>query len=253
MGVIGEGLYTNFRDLGGLNCPDGKQIKSGKIYRCSKLYAETEEQKAFIEGLNLDAIVDFRDMEEISQKPDYVPVGVEYIPLSVYEGHKLKYIPVTLQAKARVCMLRGKRVPRLKEEKQFSYRLMPWARAYDNIFSLMDEGKTFAFHCTEGKDRTGFAAMLIEYSLGRTTEEVYEEYLFSNICRPNKDRSIMKYIGCSDELIADIGYSESCHEELFNIYMDTIFERYGSIDEYLTVWFGVTPERREKWKELYCE
>lgn len=253
MSTYGEPQFLNLRDMGGLVCEDGKQIKAGKIFRCPKLYTETEEQKAVVDGMHLDAIVDLRGAPEQKEKPDYVPEGCTYISAPAYEDRGYKYNTVTTMSKVRVVLLRGEREKLLLNEKLDSYKTMPFSRAYFELFRLMDEGKTFAFHCTEGKDRTGTGAALIEYCLGRSKEDILEEYLKSNDYRPGKDRSIMKYVGCSDALIRDVGFCESCHEELFQISIDTILSRYDSIDDYLWKWFGIDEARKEKWRAFYCE
>ena len=72
----------NFRDMGGLNTPYGK-IKEGKLYRTSTLVAKTEADKYFIEGLDLDCILDYRTTDEAKENPDYVPEGVEYLHVPI--------------------------------------------------------------------------------------------------------------------------------------------------------------------------
>ena len=130
---------------------------------------------------------------------------------------------------------------------------MPFSPAYNRIFEAMDEGKRFDFHCTEGKDRTGIAAFLIELALGRDETEIRKEYLLSNEYRPNKDRSWLKYIGVPKSLIADIAFCESTHDELLDLSEKMILEKYNGFDEYLEKEFGVTEERRNKWREIYLE
>lgn len=245
--------YTNFRDLGGLECADGSRIKLGMIFRTPVLNTKNVEDIKYIESLNLDSIIDFRADEEVRKRPDPEIKNCKYIFAPVFDGKKYKYIVVTNMGKLRCITLRGKKVGALRQNKLDSYREMPFSKAYNKIFECMDKGEKFAFHCTEGKDRTGICAMLIEYSLGRTEPEIRKEYLLSNKFRPNKDRSWLKYFGLPKSLIDDIAFAEATHDELLDLAENAILEKYKDFDAYLEKEFGVTQERRNKWKEIYLE
>ena len=245
--------YKNFRDLGGLVCADGSRIKSGMIFRSPVLNTEEKSDIDFLESLGLDCIIDLRSKEEIKERPDPTLRNCKYISAPVFDGRKYKYIVVTKMGKLRCITLHGKRKKELKQNKLDSYEEMPFSRAYDEIFRAMDAGKRFVFHCTEGKDRTGIAAFLIELALGRDESEIRKEYLLSNVYRPNKDRSWIKYIGVPKSVIEDIAFCESTHDELLTLSENTILKKYADYGEYLEKEFGVTAERREKWRGIYLE
>lgn len=244
--------YSNFRDMGGLVCRGGV-IRKGMIFRSPVLFAETDEERDFIDGIGADVIFDFRSAEETADKPDYVPEGTEYVNLPVLGDSEYRYITVSKKAKLRCALLRGKRAEIIVREKLQSYREMPFSECYGEVFSAMDEGKKFVFHCTEGKDRTGVCAALIEYCLGRDRGDILAEYLASNIYRPAKDRRKLKYIGVSEKMLACAGFAERTHEELFAISENAVLKRFGSVGEYLYETFGITEERMENWRKLYLE
>lgn len=246
-------FYNNFRDLGGLRCSDGRKIKSGMIFRSPVLNTKSAEDIAFLESLKLDCIVDFRSEEEIKARPDPIIKNCKYISVPAFDGKKYKYIVVSNKGKIRCLTLRGKRIGELKQNKLDSYAEMPFSPAYKTIFALMDEGKRFDFHCTEGKDRTGICAALIELALGRSESDIMAEYLRSEQFRPHKDRSWLKYIGIPKQLIEDISFCESTHEELLRLAYDTVLKKYGSLDEYLEKEYNITEQRRAKWCEIYTE
>lgn len=248
-----KSTFTNFRDLGGLNCPEDRRIKSGKIYRSSRLSGLNRRDKELLDSLGLDAIVDLRCSEEVKQAPDYIPPGCKYIHAECFDGKDFKYIVVTSLAKLRISVLRGERIKKLSKNKWDSYTEMIDCDAFSEIFKLMDDGKTFLFHCTEGKDRTGIAAALIETALGRDMDEIKEEYLLSNKLRPNKDRSRLKYLGAPKRLIDEIAYCEQTHEELLEESLKTAEEKYGSLKNMMKSKYGITEERIAQWKEIYTE
>ncbi len=245
-------LYPNFRDMGGLECPDGKRIQSWKLYRGPVVIPKNVEEWELFSELGLDRIIDLRTEEERREKPDQLPEGCTYVHAPAY-GAGYKYIPVTNRAKLRVISLRGKREQKLMQEKRRSYRELPFSDAYKAIFDAMDRGETIFFHCTEGKDRTGIGALLVELALGRTWEQATVRYMKSNQYRPPKNRDKLKYIGVTESLLSDIHYCESVHEDLLLISKSEILARYASIEEYLEKQFGVTEERRERWKTFYLE
>ena len=238
--------------MGGLACGD-KKIKTGMIYRTPLLSGSTEEERTFLDSLGIDLVFDFRCWEEIAENPDYRIPGTEYRNIPVFDGRKYKYIVVSKRARRRAALLFGNRAEKIRENKTDSYAEMPFSDAYSEVFSAMDKGKKFAFHCTEGKDRTGVLAAIIEYCLGRTEEQIREEYLLSNELRPNKDRSSLRRIPFLVHLVEVAAYCETTHDDLFDIALSAIEERYGDVDTYLLKHFGISRERKEKWREIYLE
>lgn len=246
--------FRNFRDMGGLLCPDGKKIRRWKLYRTPNLAPKNQADWDFLEDCALDVIIDLRDPEEVKDDPDRLPTGCDYIESPVLEEGKYKYITLSRHSKRRVALLWGtRRQARLMQEKRESYREMPFSPGYEPLFKCMDEGKTIAFHCTKGNDRTGIGAAIIELAFGRSEDEILEQYLLSNRYNPAKHRDYMVKLGYPEEYVDDIQYCESTHEELFMIAKSSVLARYGSLKEYLTRQYAITPERVEHWKRFYLE
>lgn len=246
--------FANFRELGGLPLQDGKTVKKGKLYRSAKLYTKSEESKAFLDSLQLDSILDFRCPEEVKEKPDYIPAGVNYVLAPVFEYKRFPYISVTTAAKLRVALCYGKKRASLVMDDKFrSYKEMPFSAAYFEFFEALDRGETIDFHCTEGKDRTGVAAAIILYCLGASEETIREDYMMSLAMRETAPREILKKIGHSQTLVDNVYYCENVHKELFDMSLDAVYARFQSIDDYLWTWFGIDEARKEKWKAFYTE
>jgi len=179
--------FTNLRDLGGLACGEA-MLRSGKIFRSSLLAAKTKKDRQLLDSLGLDAIIDLRSAEEIAEKPDYLPSGCEFVNAPVYKLDEFRYITSTKDTLREVLHLKRQEADILRQSKLRAYSQMPFAPEFGEIFRRMDAGKTIAFHCSEGKDRTGVAAMLVEFALGRSVEQVREEYLRSNQYFAKRDR-----------------------------------------------------------------
>lgn len=59
-------------------------------------------------------------------------------------------------------------------------RVREYAEVYSHFFSLlMSGGVPLLFHCTAGKDRTGFAAAMLLSSLGVSREDIFRDYMMS--------------------------------------------------------------------------
>lgn len=255
----------NFRDLGGLPCEDGREIREGKLYRTPKLrtqYLKRDDKKAteeFLDALQLDTVLDFRSVPEVREQPDYVPKGATYYNAPFFDVGEVDRIIVTRRSVWRMLCLRGGRIPLLVEDKHESYRIMPYSNgqiALKTLFEALDRGDTIAFHCTEGKDRTGFAAYVLEHCLGRSDEAAREEYLASNDTMDDATDYQAKVLGrmhFPQELIDALNYVEHCHDELLDLALDAILARYDSLDDYLLQVYGVTEERRQKWRDTYTK
>ena len=252
-----EVTFSNLRDLGGLELPDGGRIKPGKLFRACKLRPKTQADKEVLRGLRLDCVLDLRTPAEVREKPDILPKGVEYVNASVFGDTKFKVLAPTKRAKLAMLFCTDEQFEEILQGIRDSYEYMPYARhAYKELFSRMNRGKTIAFHCTAGKDRTGVAAMMIELALGRTKEQAKEQYLLSNVKREGKHSAIMKLIykvPLRPGLYEVAEYSSRVHEELFENAYNAIFSRYARIAEFLSREYGVSAEDFAAWKKFYTE
>lgn len=251
-----EGItLSNFRDLGGLPVGDGKMIARGKIFRAGKLRPKTDADREFLAGLALDTVVDLRIPREIKEKPDSLPDGVEYVNASVFGDTKFQVLAPTLRSKLMMLFCTDEQFDEILEGIKDSYAYMPYAKhAYSLLFDRLTAGRTVAFHCTAGKDRTGVAAMMIELALGRTKEQAKEQYMLSNTYRAGSNSKIMKIINAvplRPGFYAVVDYSSQVHEELFDNAYNAIFSRYDSIEDFLAAEYGVTGETLALWRKHY--
>ena len=256
MGRKLEGItFSNFRDLGGLGVGDGKMIARGKIFRAGKLRPKTEEDRAFLKGLALDTVVDLRIPAEVREKPDELPAGVEYINASVFGDTKFQVLAPTLRSKLMMLFCTDEEFDEILQGIKDSYAYMPYAKhAYSLLFDRLTAGRTVAFHCTAGKDRTGVAAMMIELALGRTREQAKEQYLLSNTYRAGSNSKIMKVINAvplRPGFYAVVDYSSQVHEELFDNAYNAIFSRYDTMEDFLLSEYGIGHETVALWKRNY--
>ena len=250
---VADTSFTNLRDMGGLVCGEG-MLRKGKLFRSSLLAAKTKKDRQLLDSLCLDAIIDLRSAEEIAEKPDYLPRGCEFVNAPVYKLDEFRYITSTKDTLSEILHLKRQQADILRQSKLRAYSQMPFAPEFGEIFRRMDAGKTIAFHCSEGKDRTGVAAMLVEFALGRSEEQVRSEYLQSNkyyVRRNLKQQRLLRLIHVNADLYRNIVYCMNTHDELFDAALASIRERYGDIPTFLKEAHGISPDRAEAWKRYY--
>jgi protein tyrosine/serine phosphatase len=69
------------------------------------------------------------------------------------------------------------------------------------VFMAENKGP-YLFHCTEGKDRTGFFAALVESLMGASKDEIVEDYMQSYINYYGVQKGTDKYKVISEDVLA---------------------------------------------------
>lgn len=107
-----------------------------------------------------------------------------------------------------------------------------FAKSVARGFTFLAQNETpYLIHCNEGKDRTGFAAMLLEALMGATLEEITEDYMitFYNYYGIDKEREPDRYQAVLDvnllEMLRHVTGAESV-EKLGQINLETAVTDY---------------------------
>jgi protein-tyrosine phosphatase len=165
----------NFRDVSGPDAAyttaDGRPLRRGVAYRSNELQLSHADVE-MLGGLGVRAIYDLRTDHEVEAHPD-----VE-VPGAVWRHLEVKGIPMTAvrdladRATAHDVMLRVYR----------SFVEVEGARAaFATLFrELAEADGPVLFHCTAGKDRTGWAAALLLHLAGIDDATILEDYLLTN-------------------------------------------------------------------------
>ena len=82
--VIGFHGQPNFRDIGGYATSDGREIRSGLIYRSGELPRLTDNDVKKLQALGVKTVVNFLTPNEIAYRgKDRLPAGVREISLPI--------------------------------------------------------------------------------------------------------------------------------------------------------------------------
>ena len=176
-------FQKNIRDLGGLVGYQGKKVKNNRLFRGGFLEKITPEDAEVLKSLHLTDIIDLRSTSEFVNRPDYVLPGVAY--------HNFPPLEENWKAEDKD-MSDGNLLWFIDEGKNGHEHMMGVYRdvlttdcgikAYRNFFKTImskDDG-VFYFHCSQGKDRAGLAAAMLEIALGVDMETVKEDYMRTN-------------------------------------------------------------------------
>lgn len=167
----------NFRDLGGLPLANGGRTRHGRLYRSPRLTGLSPADIASLEDRAVAAIVDFRGQHEAETAP---------LVLSPLLMQRRVGFAIEPQAGARIRIAEAQGP--MSHEMAHAIMVESY-RAY-----VTDHAPTYArfirfvaaadgpviFHCSAGKDRTGFGAALLLASLGVTEEAILADYMRTN-------------------------------------------------------------------------
>jgi protein-tyrosine phosphatase len=234
----------NFRSLSGIANKEGKKIKAQSLYRSGNFSKLSESDVKTFNSLNINTIVDFRNDEEITKDPDFIP-----------QDQKIKTIRATIGTMDNKAMGQFMQVlssPVFKPADVDSLMInanknfVKSIHDYQPFFeAISQENTTVLFHCSAGKDRTGLASSLLLHILDVSKEEIFQDYLRSN--EAASKLKINPYGIPADRMAMLMGVKSSYLEAAWN----TIIEKYGSIDEMLLKEFGINNDTKQKIKNKY--
>lgn len=161
-----EGV-SNFRDLGGYRTTDGRQVRSGLVFRSGGTDKLTPADFRTIRGLGIRLFCDLRESAE--RQPEFT-AGAKAPQVLTWPDRSSSALKVDSPEAARQAMIE-------------MYRGMPehYAQPVGDIFRRIAKGDVpLVFNCTAGKDRTGFTAAVLLRALGVPREAVMADYLASN-------------------------------------------------------------------------
>lgn len=248
-----DNLY-NTRDLGGMKTADGRRIRSGRLFRSGNLSQGSPKDIAWLKD-NTSLVIDFRTSDERSEKPDPKELELVYLPIldeekaGITRGGKSESEALQF-LREHPAAARDHMTSMYRDFILTEYPLLRYRRFLEIL--LEDHERAVLWHCTAGKDRAGFAAIIIQEALGVDRADIREDYLKTNVClRPETERMIL-HAKDEDEK-EGIGYMFGAKEEYFDALYEVIEERYGDADSFLSQGLGLTDKERERLKEMYLE
>lgn len=247
----------NLRDLGGWPTSAGSVVRYGVLYRAAELHSLAPAGLDELAGLQLRTIYDLRTEAERAARPDPEPAGVTGVGLDVLADLALA-APAQLERllddpPAVTLRLAGDAGERIFSGVYRNIVGLPSAMAaYRGLFAGFAEQDAVPalFHCTTGKDRTGWAAAALLLLLGVSEADVRREYLQTNaMLLP----TLQPFF---DRFAAAGGDPAVLHPVLGvqDVYLDIALEEvragFGTIEGYFSDGLGLGSDLQQRLREL---
>lgn len=231
----------NLRDLGGWRTRDGQHVRRGVLYRSVAPDRLDDVGLTAFASLGIRTVFDLRTEGERTAAPDRLPDGTVIVTLDVLAdetaavpAHLAEIFsdPSTIDEH-----LGGGRAEALFATAYRSFVTLPSARsAYRAMFRELaePESRPALFHCTTGKDRTGWGAAALLTWLGVSESDVLTDYLRTNeLLRPTLQPVFDQFTsggGDPEILEAILGVREAYITAAF----DEMHAQFGTIDRYFS-------------------
>lgn len=214
----------NFRDIGGYRTTDGRTVRTGLVFRSNKLSSLNETDLAKLTAANLTLDVDLRNASERAEDPDRIPAGVTYQVadvVSIEHGIAFhEFVPLTLGR----ALIDGAVKGTSNIGQSIGYPFMVNYRGSDVAFRDLltaiannSDGAT-VYHCSAGKDRTGWGTAILLTILGVPREVISGDFMASNT-----------YLGRDDAV--DLSWLDAAYAQVDRLY--------GGMDTYVREGLGV--------------
>ncbi|MEV4685921.1 tyrosine-protein phosphatase [Microbacterium sp. LWH3-1.2] len=176
----------NLRDLGGWAAAGGT-VRTGQVYRSAEFSGLSGPAADEFGSLGVWAVYDLRTADERSANANILPTGIEYIIFDILADRPgagpAQMVQVLSDPKAAEQLLGDGKAVKIFEESYRQFLTLPSAvTGYRQFFTILaeKEHRPALFHCTTGKDRTGWAAASLLWLLGVSDEDVLADYLLTN-------------------------------------------------------------------------
>ncbi|MEU9111471.1 tyrosine-protein phosphatase [Streptomyces sp. NPDC048483] len=188
---------VNVRDLGGYRTADGRTVRHGRIFRAGSLARLTPADVTKLAGLGLHTVVDLRVPAELRfDGKDRLPPGLEVTSRPVDDTGLFQAVQAAVASKdpaEQRRQLGGGKAERRMREIYPGFVHNPDNRArFGAVLTDIghDRRLPLLFHCTSGKDRTGWLSYVLLRLLGVPHADAVGDYLLSNTFRRHADTQV---------------------------------------------------------------
>jgi len=174
----------NLRDLGGIATKSGQQLVSDQLIRGDSLSKLTDADVDLLGMLSLRTVIDFRGLPEIARLgPDRLPPDAEAVDLPVDAADLDQFIGLVGHVGRQRELLGDGKAARFMERVNRDFvsndtQREQFARALRLIAD--DARRPVLYHCTAGKDRTGWMTAILLTALDVPRETIMADYLATN-------------------------------------------------------------------------
>lgn len=261
----------NARDLGGYRVKDGRIVRKGLLLRCAHLASATSADIKYLESLSIAVVADFRTEREKIDAADKVIPGARYVDLPMDASgteaaratDKEKHIfaqrkrfdmrdiimKASFDPKAQI--IAANLYPTIINDPECVSRMAAFLRLV-----IESDGKPILFHCTQGKDRTGIASVLLLAALGADRDTILADFDMTNQIYADDiklfTQRVLEAGGHEPEVQVVLSFIGANKANLIKT-LDDIDARFGSLTNYLKGPMRLTDQDIEILRQHYLE
>jgi len=221
----------NMRDIGGYTGLDGRKTRWGRVIRSEELCHLSEADVKSLEAMGIKHVYDFRDPVKARLKTDRMPATADYTNLPVLSGFSVDHRSLDFDDPQAVDrFMRG----------IYAFQVKHKAQDYATILHTLtkEEELPILYHCTNGKDRTGFMTALILLICGVPEATIISDYTLTNLTFDEAFHTLGAIM--LDEMKDSMDIQKEKLRDFFGvkpewlkIQLDYIKKHYGTADAYL--------------------
>ena len=235
---------VNVRDLGGHVAAEGRRVRWGQLFRGDQLADISDDDVTLLNAHGIRTLCDLRGEWEQRQKPNRT-LGPRV------EVHDIGFIPHGGDALLEGVGKGEFGVADIQQRVIDIYRrfVSEQTHSFQRLLALLaDAPLSLLYHCTSGRDRTGWASAVILMALGASRETIAADYDLSNHYR--RDLSFQLSSKVDDAVMAALTQAHP-------IYLATAFAavdaEWGSDAAYLRDALGCDREQQRHLQARFLE
>ena len=263
-----EGV-ENARDMGTLVMQNGQIVRMGMLVRSGNLFKATDGDVAVLrEKYHLTDVFDFRFEAEANAAPDRVMDGVSYthlstLPKAFIQGFSSSR-PDTTKMDTRdmvAVLMKYAFDPKAQAMARKLYPAIVTDTAAQHYYGKFLRGVLRAeggvlWHCSQGKDRAGWASAFLLAALGASREVIVEDFDLSNQSYAPQEDALAAKVRDKEggmEAEAFIRAMVGVSRENFEATLDLIEQQYGSLSAYIENQLGFSKEEQQQLRAKYLK
>lgn len=250
----------NLREAGGQTTRDGRRVRTGLLYRSEQLSSVTDADTPAFAALGIKKIYDLRTMDERAAQPDRVPPGAQDVVVDVLADEEqsgpAELLHLLADPQTANAQLGDGKIVAMFVKAYVDLINLPSARqGFGRLFTELADATNLPalYHCTTGKDRTGWTSAALLTLLGVPDDVVMQDYLRSNdYILPEYQATIDKFVGIGvekDILLSILGV----RPEYLAASFQEMRDKYGSIENYFDEGLGMDVAGQQALRERFLE
>ncbi|MGO3743029.1 tyrosine-protein phosphatase [Kerstersia sp.] len=235
----------NLRDVAGVDADStyvaagGHRLRRGVFYRSNAL-SQAVSRAEHLDSLGLTAVYDLRTPSEVARQPDVLPAGTAYVQINILGQDNVVFGTLSSAADTVAAMQQLQRD--MVTQAAMRERL-------GELFTALANGADAQlYHCTGGKDRTGWVSALLQLHAGVSQEDVMHDYLLTNqrmtaFIEQNYAAVAAQHGKAAAEAILP---ALSVRESFLQTGLDQLQQDFGSVQHYLGRGLGLDDSLQER-------